>query len=57
MADDKRYRKIMDRAEYLNEDAPWIYSDTWLEMFMDDLNTAFMIQDLDWIQELEDALK
>ena len=57
MADDKRYRKIMDHAEYLNEDAPWIYSDTWLEMFMDDLNTAFMIQDLDWIQELEDALK
>ena len=57
MADDKRYRKIMDRAEYLNEDAPWIYSDTWLEMFMDNLNTAFMIQDLDWIQELEDALK
>lgn len=57
MADDKRYRKIMDRAEYLNKDAPWIYSDTWLEMFMNDLNTAFMIQDLDWIQELEDALK
>ena len=57
MADDKRYRKIMDRAEYLNEDAPWIYSDAWLEMFIKDLDTAFIIQDLEWIQELEDSLK
>lgn len=57
MADDKRYRDIVECARQLNEDAPWIYSNTWWDMFIKDLDTAFAVQDLEWIQELEDSLK
>lgn len=52
----KRYRKIVDRANYLNQDAPWIYSDIWLDMFLEDLDEAFEINDQNWIQELEESL-
>ena len=57
MIDDKWYRKLTERARQLNEDAPWIYSDKWWEMFIKDLDTAFMIQDEEWIKELEESLK
>lgn len=55
--DDKWYRKLTERARQLNEDAPWIYSDKWWEMFIADLDAAFMIQDEEWIKELEESLK
>lgn len=57
MADDKRYHSILKRMQQRNEDAPWIYTDEWCDMFMEELDTAFEIQDLEWIQELEDFLK
>lgn len=55
--DDKRYREIAERAHQLNEYIPWIYSNTWLEMFIECLNTAFTIQDEAWVKELEESLK
>lgn len=57
MMDDKRYREITERARQLNEDAPWIYSETWWKMFIEDLDAAFMIQDEEWVKELEESLK
>lgn len=56
MDSDKWYRKIADRANYLNQDAPWIYSDIWLDMFLEDLDEAFEINDQNWIRELEESL-
>lgn len=54
---DKRYREIAERARQLNEDAPWIYSETWLKVFFEYLDTAFTIQDEAWVKELEESLK
>jgi hypothetical protein len=55
--DDKRYHEIAERAHQLNEDAPWIYSETWLKVFFEYLDTAFTIQDEEWVKELEESLK
>lgn len=57
MESSKWYRKIVDRATFLNQDAPWIYSDVWLEMFLNDLDTAFTIYDEAWIKELESSIQ
>jgi hypothetical protein len=53
----ERYQKMVDRANFLNQDAPWIYSDTWLSMFLDELGQAFALNDENLIRELEEAIK
>lgn len=56
MPDDKKYRDLFERARALNGEAPWIYSDTWFDMFVKELDAAFDIQDMDQIKELEESL-
>ena len=41
----KRWYKLMNHAAKLNQEAPWIYSDTWYNCFVEDMNTLLSLPD------------
>ena len=46
-----RWIQVIDRAKELHYTAPWIYSDTWLNEFLNEMDEAYDCCDNDALDE------
>jgi len=48
----ERWYRLMNRAAFLNQDAPWMYDDRWYNAFVDEMNHITYLLDAEFDEEL-----